>query len=147
MLVEEQAQRGPRTVLLVDDEPIIVEVGGQMLSSLGFRVLTADTGRKALEIYRRRGEEIDLVVLDMVMADMGGGETFDRLNEIDPGVRVLLSSGYSIDGEAGEILGRGCGGFIQKPFRLSDLSNAVNRLMPSRSFGTGPGCRSGPGPA
>lgn len=126
--MEEQARRGSQTVLLVDDEPIIVEVGEQMLASLGFSVLTAGTGREALEIYRDRSEEIDLVVLDMVMPDMGGGETFDRLRRIDPGVRVLLSSGYSLDGEAKEILNRGCSGFIQKPFRLSDLSDALDGL-------------------
>ena len=127
--MEEQVKRGPRTVLLVDDEPIIVEVGGQMLMSLGFRVLTAGSGREALEVYERQGDEIDLVVLDMIMPDMGGGETFDRLKRIDPGVRVLLSSGYSLDGEAKEILDRGCSGFIQKPFRLSDLSDVLDELM------------------
>jgi CheY-like chemotaxis protein len=128
-LMEERVKRGPGTVLLVDDEPIIVEVGEQMLASLGFRVLTAATGQEALGVYRNRSEEIDLVVLDMVMPDMGGGETFDRLKEIDPDVCVLLSSGYSLNGEAEEILNRGCGGFIQKPFRLSDLSDAVHGLI------------------
>ena len=126
--MEEQVKRGPRTVLLVDDEPIIVEVGEQMLMSLGFRVLKAGSGREALAVYERQGDEIDLVVLDMIMPDMGGGETFDRLRRIDPGVRVLLSSGYSLDGEAKEILNRGCSGFIQKPFRLSDLSDALDGL-------------------
>ena len=128
-LMEERAKRGPGTVLLVDDEPIIVEVGEQMLSSLGYRVLTAGSGREALEAYERHRDEIDLVVLDMIMPDMDGGETFDRLRQVDPGVRVLLSSGYSLDGEAKEILDRGCSGFIQKPFRLSDLSGALDELM------------------
>ncbi len=127
--MEEQVKHGSRTVLLVDDEPIIVEVGEQMLRSLGFRVMTAGSGREALEVYERQGDEIDLVVLDMIMPDMGGGETFDRLRRIDPGVRVLLSSGYSLDGEAKEILNRGCSGFIQKPFRLSDLSDVLDELM------------------
>ncbi|MCF8060872.1 MAG: response regulator [Deltaproteobacteria bacterium] len=128
-LMEEQTKHGPRTVLLVDDEPIIVEVGEQMLGSLGFRVFTAGSGREALKVYERYAGEIDLVVLDMIMPDMSGGETFDRLKEADPGVRVLLSSGYSIDGEAREILDRGCSGFIQKPFRLSDLSDVLDELM------------------
>jgi len=127
--MEERVKRGPGTVLLVDDEPIIVEVGEQMLSSLGFRVLTAVSGREALETYERHGDEIDLVVLDMIMPDMGGGEAFDRLRQVDPGVRVLLSSGCSLDGEAKEILDRGCSSFIQKPFRLSDLSEVLDELM------------------
>ena len=143
--MEEQVKRGPRTVLLVDDEPIIVEVAEQMLRSLGFQVRTAGSGREALEVYERQGDGIALVVLDMIMPDMGGGETFDRLRRIDPGVRVLLSSGYSLDGEAKEILNLGCSGFIQKPFRLSDLSDVLDELMGSTVCGRAPGSRSGPG--
>ncbi len=129
MLMEEQSTKHPRTVLLVDDEQIIVEVGEQMLERLGFQVLTAGSGREALEVYARHRDEIDLVILDLKMPDMSGGETFDRLKQVDGDVRVLLSSGYNIDGEAEEILGRGCNGFIQKPFRLSDLSTTVDALM------------------
>lgn len=127
--MEEQSTKHPRTVLLVDDEQIIVEVGEQMLERLGFRVFTAGSGREALETYARNRHDIDLVILDLKMPDMSGGETFDRLKQVDGEVRVLLSSGYNIDGEAEEILDRGCNGFIQKPFRLSDLSTTVDALM------------------
>ena len=71
----------------------------------------------------------DLIILDMIMPDMGGGETFDRLKEIDPGIKVLLSSGYSINGQATEILDRGCKGFIQKPFNIQQLSLRIREAL------------------
>ncbi len=129
VLMEERKMTRLRTILVVDDEEIISEVAGQMLETLGFRVLRAGSGTTALDVYKRHRDEIDLVILDMIMPDMGGGETFDRLKLIDPGVRVLLSSGYSLDGEAREILDRGCSGFIQKPFRLSDLSGTIEEIL------------------
>lgn len=118
-----------KMVLLVDDEQMILDVGKEMLVKLGYEVLTADNGGHAIETYEMRKRDIALVILDMVMPDMGGGLTFDRLKDIDPDVRVLLSSGYSIDGEASEILDRGCRGFIQKPFRLDDLSGKLDEIL------------------
>jgi CheY-like chemotaxis protein len=76
-----------------------------------------------------KGNEIDLVILDMIMPGISGGETFDRLREIDPDVRVLLSSGYSINGEAKTIMDRGCNGFIQKPFQLGKLSGKIREML------------------
>ena len=78
------------------------------------------------EIYR---DIIGLVVLDIVMPKMGGGEVFDRLREINPDIKVLLSSGYSIDGEAAKILKRGCSGFIQKPFNIEQLSQSLKAIL------------------
>ena len=71
----------------------------------------------------------DLVILDMIMPGMSGGETYDRLKEISPDIRVLLSSGYSIDGQAAEILKRGCSGFIQKPFNIEQLSQKIREIL------------------
>jgi PAS domain S-box-containing protein len=118
-----------KAILLVDDEQMIIDVGEEMLLKLGYEVFTAGSGSEAIEIYEKRREDIAIVILDMVMPDMGGGMTFDRLKEIDPNVQALLSSGYSIDGEASEILRRGCRGFIQKPFRLSDLSEQLRNII------------------
>jgi two-component system cell cycle sensor histidine kinase/response regulator CckA len=70
-----------------------------------------------------------LVLLDIVMPKMGGGEVFDRLKEINPNIKVLLSSGYSIDGEATKILERGCSGFIQKPFDIKQLSKSIRAIL------------------
>ena len=78
---------------------------------------------------RRIKSEIDLVILDMIMPDMSGGETYDRMKDINPKVKVLLSSGYSINGQATEILNRGCNGFIQKPFKMKELSQKLREIL------------------
>jgi len=129
MLKEEQTVKRPGTILLVDDEEVILEVGAEMIQSLGYEVLKARSGQEALDVYTEQGDRVDLVVLDLIMPDMGGGETFDRLKEIDPDIRVLLSSGYGINGEATEILERGANSFIQKPFRLSDLADRFVEIL------------------
>jgi nitrogen-specific signal transduction histidine kinase/CheY-like chemotaxis protein len=120
---------GRGMVLVVDDEPLVREVTREMLLGLGYEVLTAGSGPEALEVYGSRGSEIDVVVLDMIMPEMGGGEVFDRLRSEDRDVRVILSSGYSLDGQASEILERGVLGFLQKPFRLEDLSRKIREAL------------------
>jgi two-component system, cell cycle sensor histidine kinase and response regulator CckA len=125
----EKLQKGGETILLVDDEGFILDVGAQMLTHLGYKVIPAGGGREGLEIFNGRKDEIDLVVLDMIMPDLGGRETFERIKEIDPGVRVLLSSGYSLDGQAEEIMEKGCKGFIQKPFSLGELAGKIRGVL------------------
>ena len=128
----ERITKGTGNVLLVDDESVILEVGRDLLEAIGYRVLTADKGNKAIDLYRKNQDEIAIVVLDMVMPTMGGGEAYDRLKEINPGVKVLLSSGYSIDGEATEILKRGCNGFIQKPFKINELAERIREILENK---------------
>ncbi|BBO68923.1 hypothetical protein DSCA_28530 [Desulfosarcina alkanivorans] len=125
----ERLEKGRETVLLVDDESIILEVGEKLLSKLGYTVITADSGQAALDIYENRARSIDLIILDLIMPHMNGGDTFDRLKAVNPDVRVLLSSGYSIDGLASGILKRGCRGFIQKPFTVNALSRKVRDIL------------------
>jgi CheY-like chemotaxis protein len=120
---------GTGTVLLVDDEEMVLDVGLKLLESLGYTVLSAKSGSDAVKTYEEKKEQIDMVILDLIMPQMGGGETFDRLKEISPDVRVLLSSGYSIDGQAKEILKRGCDGFIQKPFSIEELSGKISEML------------------
>jgi CheY-like chemotaxis protein len=120
---------GTERILLVDDEEMIIDVGAQILQKLGYEVLTASHGMEAIEVYRQNSQEVAMVILDLIMPQMGGGETYDRLKEIDPQVKVLLSSGYSIDGQATEILNRGCDGFIQKPFSMEDLSGKLRQII------------------
>lgn len=120
---------GSETVLIVDDEDIILDVGRQMVHKLGYEVLTAQSGREALDLYRQYRERIDLVILDLIMPGMRGGETFDRLRELNSQIKVLLCSGYNIDGEAAGILERDCSGFIQKPFDLKDLSLKLREIL------------------
>jgi PAS domain S-box-containing protein len=121
--------KGSETILLVDDEPVVAEVTRELLMSLGYRVHVAGSGQEAIAVYLEKGNGIDLVILDMIMPGLSGGETFDRLREIEPGVRVLLSSGYSINGEAKTIMDRGCRGFLQKPFYLETLSLKIREVL------------------
>jgi CheY-like chemotaxis protein len=121
--------KGTETVLLVDDEDRIVDIGEKTLKYMGYKVLIARTGKEALERYKKNTAGIDIVILDMIMPEMGGGEVYDRLKEINPHVKVLLSSGYSINGEATEILERGCNGFVQKPFSMKELSQRVREIL------------------
>jgi two-component system cell cycle sensor histidine kinase/response regulator CckA len=113
----------------VDDEDGIRLVAGRILEQLGYQVLSAAGGLQALEIYHREQNRIDLVILDMLMPGMGGAETFQKLIGLDPGVRVLLSSGYSLDGEAQQVMAAGARGFIQKPYRLAVLSHKVAEIL------------------
>ena len=120
---------GTETILLVDDEEMIIDIGTQVLKKLGYEVLTARHGREAIEVYQQNRQKVAMVVLDLIMPVMGGKETYDRLKEIDPQVKVLLSSGYSLDGQATEVLKRGCDGFIQKPFSMTDLSRKLRQII------------------
>ncbi|MBW1841181.1 MAG: PAS domain S-box protein [Deltaproteobacteria bacterium] len=127
--IREELLRGEETILLVDDEDLIVEVGKKLLAELGYTPLTAGNGAAAIKIYKKNRDRIALVILDMIMPEMDGGETYDRLKQINPHIKVLLSSGYSINGKAGEILERGCDGFIQKPFKISDMSKKMRAIL------------------
>lgn len=120
---------GRETVLVVDDEALVRDVTKEMLESLGYQVLAAGDGEEALSLYRAEGGRIDLVILDMIMPGMGGGEVYDALRSLDPGVRVILSSGYSLDGQAREIMGLGIREFLQKPFRFEDLSGKIRSVL------------------
>jgi two-component system cell cycle sensor histidine kinase/response regulator CckA len=124
-----ELMRGIETILLVDDEATVLKVGSQLLKRLGYELLEASSGEEAIEKYRANKDTIALVILDMIMPEMGGGSVYDRLKEINPDVKVLLSSGYGIDGQAKEILERGCDGFIQKPFEIRDLSVTIRQLV------------------
>jgi PAS domain S-box-containing protein len=121
--------KGSANILMVDDEEMIVDVGQAMLERLGYRVMTCRGGQEAVQTIEDRGNEIDLVILDMIMPGMDGGTTFDRIREIQPEMPVILSSGYAINGHADKIMRRGCNGFIQKPYNISDLSNKVRNVL------------------
>ncbi|MBW2644090.1 MAG: response regulator, partial [Deltaproteobacteria bacterium] len=127
--LDREALKGSETLLLIDDEDIIIDIGGQILERLGYRVLMARSGKEAIEIYQANKSKINMVILDMIMPDMGGGETYDRLKKINPEIKVLLSSGYSINGQASEIMNRGCNGFIPKPFNVEQLSRKIREIL------------------
>jgi two-component system cell cycle sensor histidine kinase/response regulator CckA len=125
----EEILKGTETVLFVDDEDMIIKVGQEILETLGYQVLLARNGKEAIEVYNANKDKIDLVILDMIMPDISGGETYDLLRAINPQMKVLLSSGYSIDGQAQEILERGCNGFIQKPFDIKRLAAKIRKIL------------------
>jgi len=127
----EELLKGTETILLVDDEDMIIDVGQGMLKALGYTVLVARGGKEAIELYKANRDKIDMVILDMIMPGVGGGETYDRIKEIKPDIKVLLSSGYSINGQAEEILDRGCDGFIQKPFNMRQFSQKIREILDS----------------
>ena len=126
--VESPGER-PVQLLLVDDEERVMEVSARVLRRLNFTVLEAGGGEEALRVYREKGDEIDIVLLDMAMPGMSGGEVFDRLREMDPDVRVLLMSGYNKDDTARRILRAGGSGFLQKPFNMRDASTRIHKLL------------------
>jgi len=121
--------KGSGTILLIDDEQMIIKVGEELLQELGYKVLVARSGQGAIKLYKKNTDKIDLVIMDMIMPGMSGGETFDHLKEINPDIKVLLSSGYSINGQASEILERGCDDFIQKPFNLNQLAEKIQGII------------------
>jgi len=129
--LHEETLKGKETVLLVDDEDTIIDVGEGILKTLGYKALIARGGKEAIEIYKKNKDKIDIVILDMIMPGVGGGEAYDRMKEINPNIKVLLSSGYSINGQATEILERGCDGFIQKPFNMKRLSQRIREILDS----------------
>jgi PAS domain S-box-containing protein len=121
--------QGKGTILLVDDETQVLQVTRKMLERLGYAVLTADSGPKAVDLYRKRKETIDLVLLDMIMPGMSGERVFQLLREMNPGVRVILSSGYNVNGQAMKILDGGYDGFLQKPIPLDELSRKIHEVL------------------
>ena len=126
---KEDILRGTETVLLVDDEEIIINVGREILKELGYRILEARSGKEAVEVFHAQKREIDIVILDMIMPEWSGKETYLKLKEIRPDVKVLLSSGYSLGGQASEIMEQGCNGFIQKPFSIKALSHKIREIL------------------
>jgi PAS domain S-box-containing protein len=120
---------GSETILLIDDESMILDIGSKMLEGLNYKVITAIGGKQGLQIYEKDRGQIDLVILDMIMPDFSGKETFHALVRINPSVRVLLSSGYSLDDQAREIMQVGCKGFIQKPFTMMELSKKIRGVL------------------
>jgi len=127
----EEIVSGKETVLLVDDEKIVTDVIREILENLGYSVITASGGREAIDLYRQHRAGIDLVILDMIMPQITGSEVFDELKSIDPSVKVILCSGYSLKGHASTIMNRGCRAFLQKPFNTQFLSKTIRSVLDS----------------
>ena len=120
------------TVLLIDDDDMVTDVAAQILNNSGYGVISAKNGKDAIEVYKANQDRIDMAVLDMILPDMSGMDTYEKLKEINPGIKVLLASGYEIDSQASNIMERGCDGFIQKPFNMSELIKTIGDILASK---------------
>lgn len=116
-------------VLVVDDEPSIREAGVAMLEQLGFQCLQASDGHEAVEFVRSRGADLRLVLLDLSMPRLDGREAFHQIHALHPELKVILSSGFDIQETARGIVGQGLAGFLQKPYRLSELKSALQAAL------------------
>ena len=120
---------GKETLLVIDDETIILDVTKELLQTLGYQVITAQNGHEAIEIYKPNSDRIDLILLDMIMPGMSGGETFEALKSLNPDVKVILASGYTQNKYVTDILDKGCRHFVQKPYHLSDISMKIREVL------------------
>ena len=121
--------KGTGTILLIDDQEYVLDVTQAMLERLGYRVLPAKTGEEARDIANSFDEDIDLAILDIVLPDMHGKTVYPLLTEMRPNLKVIVCSGYTIDGPAQEILDSGAQEFMQKPFSIKKLNNKITKLM------------------
>jgi CheY-like chemotaxis protein len=121
--------KGQETLLFVDDEQMVLDVSGDILKSLGYTVLAANGGEEALKIYDQNKARISLVILDMIMPGMDGGKTYAHLKRLNPEIKVLLCSGYSINEEVTAIMEKGCNGFIQKPFNVKEIAIKIREVL------------------
>jgi CheY-like chemotaxis protein len=124
-----RAIRSGIRVLLVDDEEMIREITSQMLQDRGCQVVTYPDGQSAIDYYRSNHQAVDVVILDMIMPKMNGLETFRQMKTIDPCIRALLSSGYSLDDQAQELFKGGVIGYLQKPYRLAELLEQISKAL------------------
>ena len=122
---------GDETLLLVDDEDDFRTTIGRHLKDLGYTVIEAQSGKKALEIFGKKKDEVDLVILDMVMKEMGGAETFRKMRELAAHLPVIFCTGYTASETAQELLEEGTSDFIQKPLKIHALASKIRKLLSS----------------
>jgi CheY-like chemotaxis protein len=131
MQLDDTQSAGGGTILLVDDEDMVLEVGARVLEKLHYAVLKAENGRDAVALFARHADQVVLVILDMNMPGMSGGVVFEELRKRKPDVKVLLTSGYGLDGRTQELIASGGCGFVQKPFSIAALTQKLTELLHS----------------
>lgn len=122
-------QTEKHTVLLVDDEQMVLEVGKAILQRLGHEVVTAESGEEALEKFDHHQDAIGCVVLDLTMPGMDGKETFSRLRDLAPGLPIIISSGLSAEQVSAQFEDGPTIAFIQKPYQVAELSSTIQSIL------------------
>jgi two-component system, cell cycle sensor histidine kinase and response regulator CckA len=141
-----RVQGGSETILLVDDEEMIRELGRDILEGKGYTVILAEDGQSALEVFESCGYEIDLVLLDLAMPRLSGHEVVPRLKALRRDVRILTSSGYAAEGTGWGASGNGVCGFVEKPYHAFELLRAVRQALDSSRIVSASDLASAPGP-
>ena len=118
-----------KTILLVDDNELVVDIAKNILELLGYNVLTTGTGKESIEIYGSNNHKIDVVILDMKMEGMNGCETCEKLKQINPALKVIFASGYGVEDLDTDVLELECDGFIQKPFTVQKLNKTLKTII------------------
>jgi len=126
---ETNIPRGTETILLVDDDEVIRDLAATFLDNFGYHVITAGNGKKALEIYRREGETISLIILDFIMPEMDGRQCLNEILRIDPKAKVIIASGHSVDGKVEEIFSSRAKAFVEKPYNIRNLLKKVRDVL------------------
>jgi len=126
---DEEVKGGSETILLVDDEKPIRDFGEQIFSRFGYTVLPVSDGESALNLYQEKKDEIDLVILDLIMPVMGGKKCLEWLLQINPNVKVIISSGYSPEETVKEVLEKGAKNFVNKPFNMKEMLQVVRKVL------------------
>jgi len=124
--------RGTETILIIEDERAVLDATKEILEVLGYKVFAAGSGQEAVATYLEKKNQIDLVLLDMILPGMSGEAAFFQLRDADPGVKIILSSGYGVNERIRNIMDRGCNGFLQKPFDMNKLSRKIREVLDRR---------------
>lgn len=127
--ITESLIQGNGTILIIDDEELIRITASGLLESLGYKVLQAENGVEGIEVFTRNQSEIDLIILDMIMPIMGGRETFSKIREINQSIPILIASGFAKEADLIALKSQGIAGFLQKPFRMAEISEKVNKAI------------------
>lgn len=127
LIYSKERVHGNERILLIDDEEFVRDICKDYLNELGYKNICVSSGEKGIEIYKNQNKDIDMVIIDLVMPNMSGQDTFEELKKINQNVKVLLSSGYSLEAKTAEILDQA--DFIQKPFNITDFSNKIRDVL------------------
>jgi two-component system cell cycle sensor histidine kinase/response regulator CckA len=130
--IQKEPPRGRERILIVDDEKTVLDIGRDLLNQYGYETILADGGEKAIEIYRKEKDRIDLVILDLIMPGMGGQKCFQELLSINPNIKIIISTGASAEEQVRQAFHSHPVGFISKPYQLRDMLEKVREVLDAK---------------